>query len=197
MNSSAPDPALQELVASHVRSLMVDHLTDVTSSDSHTVKPWFEGKLDFSPPVPELTMEGFRLVVGRLEYLGEQAVAALVYQHREYVINLFAWPAQPEAGGDETMMTRQGRVKRRVAPIGLCNTPLRIYTPFTPPSFQRRFLLKPSRADIVSPDMPSIYLAPPQVRREANVHGYHTLDRGSTACIKPTTYVCHHRNLSS
>ena len=87
---------------------MVDYLTDVTSSDSHTVKPWFEGKLNFSPPVPELTVQGFRLVGGRLEFLGERPVAALVYQRREHVINLFTWPAQPEAGGHETMVTRQG-----------------------------------------------------------------------------------------
>jgi anti-sigma factor RsiW len=105
---SAPDHALQELVASHVRSLMVDHLADVTSSDSHIVKPWFEGKLDFSPPAPDLTMQGFLLVGGRLEYFGKRSVAALVYQGWEHVINLFIWPAQLEIGGNATMVTRQG-----------------------------------------------------------------------------------------
>ena len=108
IESSAADYALRELIAGHVRSLMVDHLTDVTSSDSHTVKPWFEGKLDFSPLVPDLSAQGFRFVGGRLEYLDQRSVAALVYQRRAHVINLFMWPAQPEVGGNETMVTRQG-----------------------------------------------------------------------------------------
>jgi anti-sigma factor RsiW len=107
-DSSARDHLLQELVAGHVRSLMVDHLTDVPSSDSHTVKPWFEGKLDFSPQVPDLTAQGFRLVGGRLEYLANRPVAALVYQRRQHLINLFIWPATPDSGLDETMVTRQG-----------------------------------------------------------------------------------------
>jgi anti-sigma factor RsiW len=106
--SSSDDRLTQELIAGHVRSLMVSHLTDVPSSDQHTVKPWFEGKLDFSPPVADVTEQGFPLVGGRLEYLGNRAVAAVVYRRQQHVINLFIWP--PTQGGDvgESTLTRQG-----------------------------------------------------------------------------------------
>src|SRR5207237_3058663 len=97
-----------QLIASHVRSLMANHLMDVPSSDQHMVKPWLDAKLDFAPPVADLSSPGFPLIGVRLDYLNNHSVAALVSQKRKHFINLFIWPTTPADSKARETVTREG-----------------------------------------------------------------------------------------
>lgn len=97
-----------EIVSSHIRSLMADHKVDVASTDQHTVKPWFNGKLDFSPPVKDLKAREFPLIGGRLDYLGGHSVSALVFQRQKHIINLFIWPGSENNPKPSSLATIQG-----------------------------------------------------------------------------------------
>jgi anti-sigma factor RsiW len=98
----------QEVISSHVRSLLAAHLLDVPSTDQHTVKPWFDGKLKFAPPVHDFAEQGFRLTGGRLDYFHGREVAALVYQRRLHVINLFIWPSESGRNTAVESFTKDG-----------------------------------------------------------------------------------------
>lgn len=102
------DFTLDEITSNHYRSLQVEHLADVASSDRHTVKPWFTGKLDYAPSVHDFTQDGYTLVGGRLDYLQHRNVSALVYRYHQHVINVYVWPVAQDTSSTPHDFTRQG-----------------------------------------------------------------------------------------
>ena len=116
---AAADLVLADLVSGHVRSLMADHLLDVASTDQHTVKPWFNGKIDFAPPVPDFSREGFPLLGGRVDYVAGHPAAVLVYGHRQHVVNVYVWPAAEGGGSGPAVASEQGFQLRRWTVSGL------------------------------------------------------------------------------
>ena len=98
----------QDVISGHARSMMVTHLADVASTDQHTVKPWFAGKLDFAPNVADFTTQGYPLVGGRLDYVDRHNVAAIVYHHRLHTINLYEWPERDHTAAPALSVSREG-----------------------------------------------------------------------------------------
>jgi anti-sigma factor RsiW len=116
----APRPSIQdEIVSNHVRSLLAAHLTDVATSDRHVVKPWFNGKVDFAPPVIDLADAGFPLVGGRLDVVHGRVAAALVYRRHQHVINLFVWPEGSREAGSASSTRHDGYTVVRWSADGL------------------------------------------------------------------------------
>lgn len=97
--------AVRDVVARHVRSLMTNHLTDIVSTDEHSVKPWFDGRVPFAPDVARLEDVGFPLAGGRVDTVGHEPTAALVYRRRKHVINVFTWPAHPGARASDEILS--------------------------------------------------------------------------------------------
>ncbi|KJC54430.1 membrane protein [Bradyrhizobium sp. LTSP849] len=110
---------LSEVVSAHLRSLQAGHLIDVVSTDQHTVKPWFNGKLDVAPPVIDLTAQGFTLVGGRLDYIDARAIGAVVYKRRQHVVNLFVSQTSSTEHRPPKTQTMQGFNCRRWGERGL------------------------------------------------------------------------------
>lgn len=98
----------RDVAAAHIRSLLQESPTQIASSEMHTVKPWFAGRLDFAPAVKDLTAEGFPLAGARLDYIAERRVAALVYRRRLHVVNVFLWPSTDATGSAAREITRRG-----------------------------------------------------------------------------------------
>ena len=108
VRGSRENTIVDQVVANHVRSLLATHLVDVASSDQHTVKPWFDGKIDFAPDVHDFSMSGFPLVGGRLDYLDGKTVVALVYQRNKHPINVFITPVSGVGDSAPVLTTRLG-----------------------------------------------------------------------------------------